>query len=72
MAGVLLQHEIDEMNISIIVNDKRGNEIFREKMISELPDEWYYASHLGKINWVSDNEIVLVNKKGDKEWRVNM
>ena len=72
VAHILLQHEVSEINIFIIVSDKSGNEILRKKVMSELPDEWYYARHLGEIKWVSNSEIVLVDKKKDTEWLVNM
>jgi len=71
VARVFLQHEVSEINISIIVIDKKGNEIFRQKVISELPDEWYYTKHLGELKWVSENEIVLVNQEKDKEYKVS-
>lgn len=71
IASVLLQHEISEITISIIISNKSGDELFRKKIMSELPDEWNYARHLGEIKWVSEYEVVLINKKKDEEWLVN-
>jgi hypothetical protein len=40
-------------------------------VISELPDEFAYAKHLGEVKWLSDNKALLVNRKGDKTWTAN-
>lgn len=64
-AEVFCQHGVKSMDISIIFKDKKGKEIDRKKVISELPDEFAYARHLGELKWVSNSEITLVNKKGD-------
>jgi len=71
-AEVFMQHEIDWMNISILIKDKFGKEIFLEKIISELPDEYAYSKHLGKLKWTSNRSVSLVNKKNDKEWKVKV
>lgn len=68
MAEVLMRHEIKTMNIYILIKDVNGLEIGREKIISEKPDEFAYNKHLGKLKWISCNEVVLVNKKGDKQY----
>ncbi len=72
IAEVICQHEVSNIDISIIVYDKLGVEIAREKIISELPDEFAYAKHLGELKWISNNEISLVNKKGDNSWMVKL
>lgn len=50
------------MNIFIVIKERNGNEIFRKKIISELPDEWAYAKHLGELKWISNSTIELINK----------
>lgn len=70
-AEVLCQHGVESIHIYIVLRDKNGAELDRKKVISELPDEFAYAKHLGAIKWISDNEVALVNKKGDKTWTVN-
>ncbi|MEI5907326.1 hypothetical protein WAK64_09675 [Bacillus spongiae] len=68
IAVVLCQHEVKEMSIFIVLKDMQGIELERKKIITELPDEFAYAKHLGKIKWVSDNEVRLYNKKGTQSW----
>jgi len=61
-AEVLCQHSVKNMDIFIIVKEINGDEIYREKIISELPDEWAYSKHLGELKWMSNSEIGLTNK----------
>lgn len=70
-AEILCQHGVKSIEIYIVLRDKNGGELGRKKVISELPDEFAYAKHLGEVKWLSDNEVALVNKKGDKTWTVN-
>lgn len=70
-AEVLCQHGVESIEIYMVLRDKNGAELDRKKLISELPDEFAYANHLGEVKWLSDNEVALVNKKGDKTWTVN-
>ncbi len=68
IAEVLMQHEVKVMDIYIIIKNKSGTEISREKVISELPDEFAYAKHLGELKWLCSNQVALINKKGNKRW----
>lgn len=72
VANVLLQHEVTEIDIYIVVSDNNGVETFRERIISELPDEYAYSGHLGEIKWTSNRKIILINKNKDKEWLVSI
>lgn len=71
-AEVFCQHGISNMDISIIFREKKGTEIYRKKIISELPDEFAYAKFLGELKWISDSEVRLINKKGDKGINVKL
>jgi len=71
-AKVFLKHEVNEIEFSIIIEDKKGGEIFRKIILSELPNEWNYAEHLGELKWLDDRNVTLINKKKDKEWLVNL
>lgn len=64
-AEILCQHNVNSMDISILIWQKNGVLIQREVVISELPDEFAYAKHLGELKWMSDVEVALINKKGD-------
>jgi len=63
-AEVLCQHNVNSMDISIVIKQKNGVEIQRKKVITELPDEFAYARHLGELKWLSNFEVALINKKG--------
>ena len=69
-ASVLLNHDVDAIDISMIVTDNNMNQVYREKIVSELPDEYAYADHLGTIKWISNSEVALVNSEKNKEWHV--
>ncbi|MBM6617227.1 hypothetical protein [Bacillus suaedaesalsae] len=71
-AEVLCQHNVTSMDISIVIKQKNGVEIQREKVISELPDEFAYARHLGELKWLADFEIALINKKGNEMVTVSL
>jgi len=71
-AEVLCQHGVESIQIYIVLRDKNGTKLDKKIVISELPDEFAYAEHLGEVKWLSDNEVALVNKKGDKTWTVNV
>ncbi|HHY73855.1 MAG TPA: hypothetical protein GX497_11690 [Bacillus bacterium] len=69
VAEVICQHNIKSMDISILVKEKGGSQaIKKNSIISELPDEFAYAKHLGQLQWLSNFEVVLINKKGDHSW----
>ena len=70
-AEILCQHGVESIEIYIVLRDKNGAELDRNKVISELPDEFAYAKHLGEVKWLSDNKALLVNRKGDKTWTAN-
>jgi hypothetical protein len=72
VAEALIEHEVNSCDISLVVYDRDHQEIKRKKLISELPDEWAYARHLGALTWESENQIVLRNKEGNKMWRVDL
>ena len=65
-AKVLLQHEVKKVDISVIVFDKENNEIHREVVIAEEPDEFAYAKHLSDIKWADGNTVVLTGSAGDE------
>lgn len=70
-AELICCHDVKCVDIYIVLRDKKGLELARKKVISELPDEFAYARHLGKLEWVSSSEVSLINKDGDKIWNIN-
>ncbi len=55
-------HEVTVVIGNIIVFDKTNKEVLRTEAFRDRPNEWAYVQHLGKIQWVSLNEVALFNK----------
>lgn len=72
IAELLLQHEVSQIDISIVVHDRKGTELIREKIVTELPHEFVFIKHLGKLTWLSNSEVALVNRLGDNTWVVSI
>ena len=72
VAEVLIEHEVKSCDINIVVYDRSHQEVKREMLISELPDEWAYARHLGVLTWESETRVTLTNKKGDRAWYIDV
>ncbi|QUI23997.1 hypothetical protein HZI73_17585 [Vallitalea pronyensis] len=71
-AEVYLEHEIKDIKIYIIIRDKQGDIVKKQLVISELPDEYAYVKHLGKLTWLSNSEVQLVNKNSTEQWNVQL
>ena len=59
-----------KINFSIIISDKDGKELIREKIITEIPNEWNYTQHLGELRWLDDKNVALISKEKDRRWFV--
>jgi hypothetical protein len=70
-ARILLCHEVKQIDIYMCIEDKKGNEVHKEKLITERPSEWAYAGYLGSIYWESNDKVVLRSKREDQEFVVN-
>lgn len=60
-AEIFLHHKVREIDIYMIIRNKKKEIIKKELIITELPDEFIYSSHLGKLLWVSENEAQLIS-----------
>lgn len=72
VAEVICTHEIDEFNVRILIKDKKGNEVKEKKIITERPNEWAFAKHFGRLEWLSENEVALINKDETEQWGVQV
>lgn len=72
VAQALIEHDVQTCDISIVVHDRSGQEVQRKLLISEQPDEWAYARHLGDLTWESETHVVLRNKARDTTWSLQM
>jgi hypothetical protein len=72
IAQVICKHEVTNFSISIVIRNIHGHHIMANNIIYETPNEFSYSSHLGELIWVSDTEIVLINKDKDNRWSVEI
>lgn len=72
VAKVYVEHDIKSVDISIMILTRKGDKLKIEKVITERPDELCFSNHLGELKWVTDNEVVLVNKFNTKQWNVKL
>lgn len=62
-AVIKIIHEISDVKICIEI--KKDNVLIQEKiLLTTLPDERAYSLVLGKIQWMSKNEVALITKDG--------
>ncbi|WP_127537113.1 hypothetical protein [Paenibacillus illinoisensis] len=52
-AGLYIVHEVTFVIGYLIVIDKSDQEVLRIEAFWDRPNEWAYAQHLGKIQWLS-------------------
>lgn len=71
-AEIFCEHTVHSFDISIIIRDKTGLELKREKIKSEVPDEWEFVKHLGQLRWISHEEVAIINKTGKPKWIVQL
>ena len=70
---ILVAHDVDVVEIYAIFKNKNNSEVYRRILISESrPDEWFYSEYLGKLEWLSDDEIILRGKKKENALRTNV
>lgn len=71
-AEVLVDHDVQSCKISIVVQDRNHHQIATRQVVSDLPDEWAYARHLGSLVWESETRVTLRNKSKDTTWHLDI
>lgn len=71
-AEVSCSHHVDFLEIYLTIMDRNREEVIRKKILTERPNEFAYAIHLGELKWLSANEVALINKKGTEQWSVSL
>lgn len=71
-AKVICQHNVESMDIYLSIMHRDGTQILLEKVISEFPDEFAYARHLGELKWISDSEVALIDEDNDGIVSINL
>lgn len=64
-AIVYVEHEVDNAIIKLKIEDKKGNTVFNNKLVTAKPDEWDYAPFLGKMLWQNSKDFVFMDKKNN-------
>lgn len=55
----------DTNNVQICMQIIENTVVIKDEvLITALPDERMYSSHLGAIKWISKNEVALIGKEG--------
>lgn len=69
---VFCENKVESFDISIIIYNKKGEELKREKVLSLIPQELVFNIYLGDLKWVSENKVSLINEFGTKQWSVKV
>ena len=69
-AEIEYEYELDRFTITMVIRGRDGTEVKRELLVEETPSEFVFDKHLGKLEWLSNSEVVLVPKRGDRALRV--
>lgn len=65
-AALACSHDAERFRAWLVVRDRKGDEVQREQVISELPSEFHFVPKMGKVVWVSQNHVVLLDKKSQE------
>lgn len=55
-------HELHEFEMYVNLYNRKKELIERRKVVTELPDEWFFYHYFGKVKWESDTEVVIYCK----------
>ncbi|MEH7010670.1 hypothetical protein V7087_07600 [Neobacillus niacini] len=71
-AEIFCQHEIDKYVVTMIIKKKHTNELVKNEILFiERPHELAFVQHLGNLKWISNTEVILLNKYNKKKkWQV--
>jgi hypothetical protein len=69
-AEIEYEYELDRFTITLVVRTRDGSEVKRALLVEETPDEFIFDKHLGRLEWLSNFEVALVPKRGDRSMRV--
>lgn len=62
-AEIFCQHDIDFITISMIIRERKSNEIIKNELLfKDRPNEFSFVQKLGDLKWISNSEITLTHK----------
>jgi hypothetical protein len=59
-------HDVDRFSAWLVVQDRNHTAVQRVLIISELPDEFFFAPKMGKLKWTSNDRVALFAKNGEE------
>jgi hypothetical protein len=63
-AEIFIQHELTKAIISIRIRDAKKNIIKIKHILESEPNEFAFVRYLGKLNWIDDRNLELINAYG--------
>lgn len=69
---IRIEHEINELNIIMLIILGNGIAEKKETVIKTIPDERIYSQYLGKLVRLSKREVVLIDKSGNEVVRLEV
>lgn len=55
-----------------IIRSRDGEKLQSTHLKSETPDEIFFKGYLGKVRWLNNREVEVINKRVTKKWLVNI
>ncbi|MBT2739078.1 hypothetical protein [Bacillus sp. ISL-7] len=70
-AEIFCQHEIDKYTVTMNIKSRDTNESVKSEILFiERPNGFAFVKHLGDLKWISNTEVILLNKNKTKKWLV--
>ncbi len=68
-AAIYCEHELWWFRVFCVFSDIDGVEIKKVKLFETRPNEFAFVSKLGNFKWISSDEISLMSKDKNEEWK---
>jgi hypothetical protein len=63
-ASIFCSHGVARFRAWLVVEDQRGDEVLRQLVIDDEPDEFAFVPKLGELKWQSPDSVTLAGKDG--------
>jgi hypothetical protein len=60
-------HDMDVFRSWLVISDKSGKEVACEQAFEVAPSDYQFAPKIGKLEWTSNERVLLVGKRDGKE-----
>ncbi len=71
-AEIFCVHEVSRFRIFLNIKDKKGFLITQFHLLDQEPDEHIFKNRLGKLEWLSNNYIQLIDVFDEEKWGVDI